>query len=138
MKVKILPDWQSKLAQYNAKIDVQLFVNPESHYEVYGLSWRTPSSVFGTPCLLCEIMDDYGNLTSAPIDLFEVIEREVPWFWRTVTSKDAVLLWPDAFLREYFHDDYSNDDPEALLEFEKLQSQIAHWRANDPRLASRS
>lgn len=138
MKVRVLPDWQSQLAQYNAKIDVQLFVNPESHYEVYGLSWRTPSSVFGTTCLLCEIMDDYGNLTSAPIDLFEVTEREVPWFWRTVTSKDAVLLWPDAFLREYFHDDYSNDDPEALLEFEKLQSQIAHWRANDPRLASKS
>lgn len=72
--------------------------------------------------LVCELVDDYGNLTFAPIAAFEVIDGAVPDLWRVDVRDGDVLIWPDIFYREFFFDDLSEGVPECVAAFRNLRS----------------
>lgn len=123
MRVRALPDWRSVLNSCSQKTVHDLYVSSDKEYVVYGLAWRVGSSALGTG-FFCEIADDYGNLVSAPIDVFEIVNQELSSTWKVTKRSDAVLIWPDLFLQEFFFDDFSEGVPGVVEQFRNLQREF--------------
>lgn len=93
-------------------------------YTVYGLSLHRSSSVYRAGAIICQLVDDYGNLTFAPIGVFDVTDGAIPELWRVAVRDGDVLIWPDIFHKEFFFDDLSEGVPECVAAFRHLQSQM--------------
>lgn len=124
MRVKVIDDWENVLADLGAEGSVRpkLFVGRGKEYMVYGLSLHRSSSVYRAGALICQLVDDYGNLTFAPINIFDVVDGRVPDSWRVGTRDGDVLIWPDIFYKDFFFDDLSEGVPECVVAFRNLQS----------------
>ncbi|HDS1221270.1 hypothetical protein ABE583_18820 [Stenotrophomonas sp. TWI143] len=124
MRVKVIDDWESVLADLGAegKVKPKLFVARGKEYTVYGLSLHRSSSVYRAGALICQLVDDYGNLIFAPIGVFDVIDGAIPDFWRIEVRDGDVLIWPDIFYKDFFFDDLSDGVPECVAAFRNLQS----------------
>ncbi|MDE3137295.1 MAG: hypothetical protein KGL59_12020 [Acidobacteriota bacterium] len=61
-------------------------------------------------------------ITFVPLCLFEVTDARVSQHWEVRFSEGgtAVTLWPPSFYRPYYHDDLSEDMPEAVADFERV------------------
>lgn len=126
MRVKVVDDWENVLAHLGAegKVKPTLFVTRGKEYTVYGLGLHRSSSVFRAGVMICELVDDYGNLTFAPIGIFEVTDGAIPELWRVSARNGDVLLWPDILHKEFFFDDLSDGVPECVAAFRNLQSRL--------------
>lgn len=126
MRVKVVSDWVAILAGLGAegRVKLTLFLGAGNEYTVYGLSLHRESSIYRGGTLVCKVVDDYGNLTSAPIDIFDVVDGAMPKEWRIEKRFDGVFMWPDLFHREFFFDDLSEGVPECVAEFRSLKSKM--------------
>jgi hypothetical protein len=125
MRVKVLDHWADVLPRtvLGSRPPPKLFISPGKEYLVYGLSLPQNSTVYGR-VLLCEVIDDDGNLISTPIDIFEVTDRQIPAIWRAESRDGSFFLWPETFLRKFFFDDLSEGDPETIDAFRVVREAI--------------
>lgn len=125
MRVKVLDNWLEILPKTTIGNGPcpKIFIGPGKEYVVYGLSWPRRSIIYGR-APLCEVVDDYGNLISVPIDIFEVTDRRIPSAWRADVRDGSFFLWPEAFFREFFFDDLSEGDPESVNAFLAVREAI--------------
>ena len=123
MRVKVVSNWVDILAGLGAegRVKSTLFLGAGTEYTVFGLSLHRESSIYRGGTLVCKVIDDYGNLTSAPIGIFDVIDGSMPKEWRIEKRFDGVFMWPDLFHREFFFDDLSEGVPECVAEFRNLR-----------------
>lgn len=123
MRVKVLNNWETTLLRMgeNKQRTPTFFIRAGQEHTVYGLSWLREPAVAGWAGPVCEITDDHGNLVSAPIEIFDVIDSHVPDVWRVVKGDSGVFLWPEVFLKDFFFDDLSEGVPECVEEFRNLQ-----------------
>jgi hypothetical protein len=135
MRVRVVREWERILSAVclGTGREVTLFVTAEKEYTVYGMSWHKCSSLFGQPMLACEITDNYGNLISAPIDIFDVADGRIPDIWRIEKREDAVLLWPEVFLNKFFFDDLSEGVPECVHAFQNIKKLLEGPNGDDGR-----
>lgn len=87
-------------------------------YVVVGLSLFRESHFGRLP--LVEFFDG-DHLISAPIILFEISRPRVSGHWLTRTWEDGDLtLWPSLLYEDFFHDRFSDYEPEARAAFMEL------------------
>lgn len=129
MRVRALDDWKDVLSRISErggkKKPPTLFISAKSEYLVYGLRWQYNRGMGEQPVLYCEIVEDFGNLIAAPLEVFEVIDGTIPNLWRLEQHPDGAFLWPDLFFQEYFFDDFSDGVPDCVKEFRTLQERMA-------------
>jgi hypothetical protein len=71
------------------------------------------------------IEDDYEQISSAPLCLFEVVDPSVPSIWEARMNSDCVLmLLPPSFYREGFIEDLLDGDPSAVAELRRVRSRL--------------
>lgn len=118
MKVVASDAWRdilaSKCKERSEPRAPTLFVTAGKAYTVYGVSFR---NVVGSGGSFLEVLDDYGNLVSAPADVFQIVDGSIPQLWVARMKEDGLCLWPEAFFAKYFFDDLSDGEPEALSKF---------------------
>jgi hypothetical protein len=93
-------------------------------YIVFGMEFYEDSIVRGTGVWI-SFVSDYASLTSAPLCMFEIIDARASRFWECrQLAERIVVLWPDAFFTEYFHDDLGEGVDAAVEEFKRVRSLI--------------
>jgi len=93
-------------------------------YLVLGVQFIRNSSIYGR-IVLFEIEQDDGLLLSIPNTLFDVVDGRVSKWWTVRQDADGDLkIWPEEFYRDYFHDDLSNGDAEAVTAFLKVSEKL--------------
>ena len=105
-------------------VSPQFFLTPEREYVVFGLTLHSSSDARGLNAKF-ELLDDFGNLVSAPMDLFHVVEGSVSPCWTLKIVDGSILVWPAEFFERYFHDDLSEGLPEAVKAFSRVRSRIS-------------
>lgn len=125
MRVKTVSEWTNVLAAMTVagRSCPRLFLSSGRDYLVYGLSWPSQSVSYG-PTLLCQLLDDYGNLVSVPVSIFEITDNRIPSVWRAEVGNGSFNLWPEVFYREYFFDDLSDGVPNVVEAFRKARDII--------------
>ena len=94
-------------------------------YLVFGIQFLTQSKIYGCTTLF-EVEDDAGRLVATPAVLFELTDPRGSRSWEGRNVGDgAFLLWPAEFHREYFHDDLSNGEGDAMTVFAKVKQSFA-------------
>jgi hypothetical protein len=102
----------------------QYQVTVGKEYVVLGISFLVASEVYGN-CPLFGICDDAGRLVSMPTVLFELVDPRPSRFWLAKRGgKSDLLLWPEEFYREYFHDDLSERDPATVAAFSGVVARL--------------
>jgi hypothetical protein len=93
-------------------------------YLVLGIEFLVNSPVYGNCCLFA-IQDDAGKLVSAPSMLFEVVDGRVSKYWRAGTHGEfCVMLWPEEFYKDYFHDRVTDGDADAREDLKAVVSRL--------------
>ena len=101
----------------------EFHISPEKSYIVFGLSFMLHSD--HGRCCMVEIISDYEHLTHAPLFLFNVVDPRISKYWSLKVIDDfTIVVWPDLFNRDYFHDDLSENVPEVVSAFLKLRKLI--------------
>jgi len=100
-----------------------VYISDGTIYVVYGIGWGNAKLLFGETTAV-EILDDFGNLTTAPMELFEIICDQVYEGWRVRLIDDSVICWPELFFQKYFFDDLSEGVPEVVAAFKNLRANI--------------
>jgi len=130
MRIQARGDWQDVLAGIGdqlGKPPPTLFVTANKQYTVYGLSWHTASSVYGMG-FLYEVVDDHGNVVSAPMDAFDIVDDRISTTWLVRKRGDSVFFWPELFFQKFFFDDLSEGVPEVVEAFRGLKNAIEDGR----------
>lgn len=90
----------------------QLSISKE--YSVLGVS-------FGDFGVFLQVVDDYGKCIFVPLCVFDMIDSRPSKYWEFKKISDSdLLLWPSEFLVDYFHDDLSNGDENAISIFKRI------------------
>ena len=115
--------------------DYQLRVGVE--YLVLGITFLLPTLPHGGG-VRYEILNDYGKCRSIPACLFEVVDNRASRYWHARQDEDgALLLWPQPFYADFFHDDLSEGVPEVVQQFTTVVEALRHeWQV--PGVASGS
>ena len=93
-------------------------------YVVLGVSFLVGSEVYGN-CSLFGIRDDAGRFVSMPTVLFDLSDPRPSRFWLARRSGKAdLMLFPEEFYREYFHDDLSERDIETVAVFNGVMARL--------------
>lgn len=75
--------------------------------------------------IIYRIKDNDGRVIPYSSKLFEISSNKIPKCWVAYQSGEREFeLLPSLWARKYFWDDYYNDDPIALAEFEKAEREI--------------
>lgn len=135
MKVKCIQNViDSNLAKQvdfprRAPTDYRSEITIGKEYVVLGLCY-IPSSLYwaGKPAI--SIKDDDGDLSFVPIFLFEIIDPRPSKFWQIRYNDDGSLeMYPEAFYRNFFHDDLSEGVPEIKADFIKICEKLEKEQA---------
>lgn len=139
MRVRVLDAWKDVLSTLiaNRKNSPNLSLSAKKEYVVYGLSWHQHQLFYDGQKVLCELVNDYGNLISVPIDILSVVDSRVPDIWRIEKRDGSVFLWPEIFLERFFFDDFSEGLPEAVKAFRSLQVLLGDDRQEAHRIGGR-
>ena len=93
-------------------------------YLVFGVQFIAFSSIYGR-IVLFDIENDDGVLLPVPNTLFDVVDGRVSNCWTVQQDAGAdIKIWPEEFYRDYFHDDLSNGDAEAVAAFAKVRHRL--------------
>lgn len=131
MKVKCvgtrLSDDQERQLGYTPsppKIDYQIV--PGKEYLVLGISFLLPTRPHGGGAQY-QILSDFGGCRIIPACLFEVVDDRCSRYWRVRQDSDgAVLLWPEEFFTDFFHDDLSEGFTGAVDMFNRVVDRLTH------------
>ena len=105
-----------------AKVDYQLTVGNE--YLVLGITMVIPNEPVGGG-VQYQILNDYGGCRIVPAGLFEIVDNRVSKYWRARYDEDgALMLWPDEFFSEFFHDDLSEGLAPQVEMFDKIVKEM--------------
>ena len=119
-----LTDEQRRLIQAPERFRPSYQVTQGREYIVLGLSFVLRSSVYGYAPLF-EICDDANRCISIPTLLFEVVDPRPSRFWLAKQpTNGGLLLWPEEFYVDFFHDDLSENAPEARELFTKVLERL--------------
>lgn len=100
-------------------------VTPGKEYIVFGLSIGMGDEQTDCKGLWIEYLTDYDNLISAPICLFEIVQRTASRYWELRARPDgSVDLWPSSFYREYYFEDLSEGLSDAVTDFKIVRKVI--------------
>lgn len=115
---RLTDDQKSQLGVKDPSPEYELRVGSE--YLVLGITFLLPTPPHGGG-VRYEILNDYGKCRSIPAFLFELVDRRVSKHWVARQDDDgALLLWPEAFYSEFFHDDLSEGRAQAVLVFSSI------------------
>jgi len=118
--ISIKPNLAQKELLPEAHRKADFHITEDKEYLVLGIRFLLDSSV--GQCSMVEIVSDYGHLSAAPLFLFHVIDSRISKFWNLkVFNEFTITLWPEAFYREYFHDDLSENIEEVVNDFKKVK-----------------
>jgi hypothetical protein len=119
----------------NPHFTPQFALTKDRDYLVLGVQFIRNSSIYGRIALF-EIEQDDGLLLSIPNTLFDVIDGRVSKWWTVRQDANGDLkIWPQEFYRNYFHDDLSNGDAEAVTAFRQIRKKLGRefgWEDNRP------
>lgn len=72
-----------------------------------------------------QILNDSGAIRSIPSMLFEIEDARCSRYWVAQARENgALLLWPEEFFIEYFHDDLSEGIREAVVKFKAVVNRM--------------
>lgn len=92
--------------------------------EFYDKSISTFSNSLGD-FVTYRLKDNDGVVIPYPSKLFEISSVKLPSCWVSYKkSDDSYSILPSAWARDYFWDDYYNDDGTTINEFTKAEKQI--------------
>lgn len=95
-----------------------------TEYVVVGLQFAVNSNVLGTGVWL-HLVNDFEQLSWAPLALFEISDRRVSSLWRVDdTAENQLRVWPELLYTPFFHDDLGEGDPSATVAFAELLQQL--------------
>lgn len=93
---------------------------------VLGITFLLPAPPHGGG-VRYEILNDHGKCRSIPALLFELVDRRVSKHWVARQDDDgALLLWPEAFYSDFFHDDLSEGLAQAVQVFTSVVELLRH------------
>lgn len=86
---------------------------PEHQNPIYQLTIGKEYTVLGLSLsmdymkgVMLEIQEDHHSYcVSIPLCLFEIIDPRISAYWRAKQNKHNLLLWPEEFYIDFFHDD---------------------------------
>lgn len=87
-------------------------------YLVLGLGFEMDSPLYGNTVTVEYFNGDH--LLSAPICLFEIKNPSASGFWEVRRHNESLTLWPSLFYEEYFHDRFSDYEPEPRAKFKEI------------------
>jgi hypothetical protein len=104
-------------------IEYQLVVGRS--YLVLGITMMTAGEPHGGGAHY-QILNDYGAIRSIPSLLFEIEDVRCSRFWVAKSRENgALLLWPEEFFIEYFHDDLSEGIQETVEIFKAVVNRMS-------------
>lgn len=117
MKVRcVTKKRQNKDVEYNG-------LTKDKEYFVLAIEFYDSSSAFSNSIgdfILYRIQDNDGVVIPYPAKNFEIVSGELPSNWVTYRKPNASYsILPRAWAKEYFWDDYYNDDSYAIEEFKR-------------------
>ncbi|MDR7070384.1 hypothetical protein J2X02_003249 [Pseudoxanthomonas japonensis] len=70
--------------------------------------------------VLYQVLNDFDGISHVPASLFDLKDGRCSSFWVAKYDADgSLLLWPQEFFVDYFHDDLSDGDSAAVHSFRK-------------------
>ena len=129
--ISIRPNVSQKELLPEAYRNADFHITENKEYLVLGIRFLLDSSV--GRCSMVEISSDYGHLSSVPLFLFEIIDSSVSKYWKIkIFNEFTITLWPEAFYREYFHDDLSENIEEVVNDFKRIKLLLEDELKNPP------
>lgn len=62
------------------------------------------------------------HLFEAPLDLFEIIEGDIPPVWIITSSpENGIAFWPKLFYEDYFFENFSERERTERMQFDELR-----------------
>lgn len=108
--------------EYKTTSDHQII--PGNSYLVLGITFMLPVEFHGGG-VHYQILNDFGNCRSIPACLFEVEDARCSRHWTAKQDLDgSLLLWPEEFFTQFFHDDLSEGEFEAVETFKKVVARM--------------
>lgn len=76
-------------------------------YLVLGLTF-VPKPALTVASILYQVLNDYGGVSHVPAEFFSIENGQCSAFWAVRQHEDgSMLIWPQEFFVEFFHDDLS-------------------------------
>jgi hypothetical protein len=76
-------------------------------YLVLGITFVS-NPVHAAASILYQVLNDHGGVSHVPADLFSIENGQCSAFWAVRQLEDgSMLVWPQEFFVEFFHDDLS-------------------------------
>ncbi|WP_147444155.1 MULTISPECIES: hypothetical protein [Corallococcus] len=95
-----------------------------SDYLVLALTFSLPTEPYGGGAEY-QILNGFGVCRSVPACLFNVIDNRASEYWRVRQDEDgSLLLWPEEFFVDFFHDDLSEGRLETVNSFKKVVQKL--------------
>ena len=127
MKAQVLENWKTLLVEEHERQGAgampTFFLTENRSHIVFGVSFRR-NQRHGRNGIFFEILDDHGNLVSAPDLLFKIVNALVPSCWIARNGVDGLYLWPELFYTKHFFDDLSEREPGIFAKFQELRSEF--------------
>lgn len=122
---------QARVVGANPKFHPKYQITVGQAYLVLGISFLVRSEIYGTGVVF-ELRDDAGRCASVPLCLCKIVDPRMSKHFvaRAVENQD-LLLWPETFLEPCFHEDLSEDKPEAVAKFRRICSLLEEEDANN-------
>lgn len=110
--------------------DHQLIVG--SSYLVLGITFMMPVEPHGGG-VRYEILNDFGNCIGIPACLFEIEDARCSRYWLARHKPNgALLIWPEEFFADYFHDDLSEGERDAVDAYQHVVARMQSEFASNP------
>ena len=121
-----LSDGQEMQLGYASSSKIEYQIVPGNEYLVLGMSFLLANEPHGGGAQY-QILDDFGGCRIIPACLFAVIDDRCSRYWHIRQDLDgAVLLWPEEFFADYFHDDLSEGFAGAIKLFKQVVDRLSH------------
>ena len=119
-----LTSQQKALLRITTAATPEYQIIPGNTYLVLGITFIHPTAPHGGG-IRYEILNDFGNCLGIPACLFEIEDARCSRYWLSRQNSDnALVLWPEAFLADYFHDDLSEGIAGAVDAFRRVVNQL--------------
>jgi hypothetical protein len=93
---------------------------PGKIYLVLGITLALPVEPHGGG-IQYQILNDFGSYSIIPAPLCEVVDGRCSRYWLARQKPNgSLLLWPQEFYGDFFHDDVSEGSAEAMNMFKQV------------------
>ena len=110
---------QNVILGYDERNAVGFELTVGLEYTVLGINFHSVSPINKGVIFL--LRDDIGRCAFVPMCLLDISNAHPSKFWIAEKSNESnLLLWPEEFFSEYFHDDLSDGVPAVVETFERV------------------